>query len=96
MYIYRAGRSKFAVILLCLVARGDVVTMDCVDRLIRKSGMACPISGKILKESDIIRIARVSVQQYTSPWVNKHTAVDPCNNIHLLHPLLLNTKIYYT
>ena len=42
--------------------RGDVITMDCVERLIRKNGMLCPITGKVLKDSDIIRIVRVSVK----------------------------------
>ena len=33
--------------------------MECVDKLIRKSDMLCPISGKKLKESDIIPVVRV-------------------------------------
>jgi len=32
--------------------------MECVDKLIRKSDMLCPISGKKLKESDIIPVVR--------------------------------------
>ena len=40
---------------------GDAVTMECVDKLIRKSGMLCLISGQKFKESDIIAIVRVSV-----------------------------------
>jgi len=38
-----------------------MVTMECVGKLIRKSGMLCPISGKKLKESDIIPVVRVSI-----------------------------------
>ena len=38
---------------------GDVVTVECVDKLIRKN-MLCPISGRKLKESDIILVVRVS------------------------------------
>lgn len=36
---------------------GDVVTMECVNELIRKD-MVCPISGIKLKESDIIPLVR--------------------------------------
>ena len=39
---------------------GDVVTVECVDKLIRKNNMLCPISGQKLKESDIILVVRVS------------------------------------
>ena len=39
---------------------GDVVTMECVDKLIRTNNMMCPLSGKKLKESDIILLYRVS------------------------------------
>ena len=42
------------------IVSGDVVTMECVEKIIRKNGMLCPISGKILKERDIISIVRVS------------------------------------
>ena len=40
--------------------RGDVVTMECVEQLIRKNDMMCPITDKKLKETDIITIMRVS------------------------------------
>ena len=43
--------------------RGDVVTMDCVERLIRKNKMQCPITGKVLQERDIITIVRVSKER---------------------------------
>ena len=45
---------------------GDVVTVECVDKLIRKNNMLCPISGRKLKESDIILVVRVSnvITQY--------------------------------
>ena len=42
------------------VCSGDVVTMECVEMIIRKNNMLCPISGKTLKERDIIQIVRVS------------------------------------
>lgn len=42
------------------LCRGDVVTVECVDKLIRKNNMLCPISGRKLKESDIILVVRVS------------------------------------
>lgn len=44
----------------CAVLRptGDVVTMECIDKLIRKNDMLCPISGQTLRESDIITIMR--------------------------------------
>ena len=38
---------------------GDVVTMECVEKLIKKD-MLCPISGKQLKDSDIVPLVRVS------------------------------------
>lgn len=41
---------------------GHVVTMDCVERIIRKSSeedMICPMTGVKLKESDIIPLVRV-------------------------------------
>lgn len=43
----------------CAVLRntGNVVTMDCVDMLIKKD-MMCPFTGKRLKERDIIPIQR--------------------------------------
>lgn len=37
-----------------------MVTVECVDKLIRKNNMLCPISGRKLKESDIILVVRVS------------------------------------
>ena len=71
----RAQRSKcgrrphLLVIMMQLIAKpfstfqsgsGDVVTMECVDKLIRTSDMLCPISGRTLKaDSDIISIVRV-------------------------------------
>lgn len=36
---------------------GDVVTLECVEKLIRKD-MMCPISGCRLKEADIIVMQR--------------------------------------
>ena len=45
---------------VCALCRGDVVTVECVDKLIRKNNMLCPISGRKLKESDIILVVRVS------------------------------------
>lgn len=36
---------------------GDVVTMDCVENIIKKDWM-CPLTGKPLKESDIIPMKR--------------------------------------
>ena len=43
----------------CAVLRntGNVVTMDCVEKLIKKD-MMCPFTGERLKESDIIPIQR--------------------------------------
>lgn len=38
---------------------GNVVTMECVEKLI-KPDMVCPITGQKLKESDIIIMERVS------------------------------------
>ena len=49
------------------VFRGDVVTMDCVERLIKKNGMQCPITSKVLKEKDIIPIFRVSTAWSSCP-----------------------------
>ena len=51
---------------------GDVVTVECVDKLIRKNNMLCPISGRKLKESDIILVVRVSnvITQYR--WINDY------------------------
>ena len=48
---------------------GDVVTMECVNELIRKD-MVCPISGIKLKESDIIPLVRVSLQLFAYFNVN--------------------------
>nr|CCU09388.1 nitric oxide synthase-interacting protein [Suberites domuncula] len=44
----------------CAVLRpsGEVVTMECVEKLIRTSDMMCPLTGKKLKESDIIQLDR--------------------------------------
>jgi nitric oxide synthase-interacting protein len=44
----------------CVLLRpsGDVVTQECVDRLIRKNNMLCPITGKTLKEKDMIPLQR--------------------------------------
>lgn len=39
------------------VSSGDVVTLECVEKLIRKD-MICPITGQRLKESDIIVMQR--------------------------------------
>lgn len=39
------------------VRSGDVVTLECVEKLIRKD-MICPITGQRLKESDIIVVQR--------------------------------------
>ena len=35
--------------------------MECVEKIIRKNDMLCPMSGKTLSEKDIIRIIRVSI-----------------------------------
>ena len=40
-----------------LYASGDVVTLECVEKLIRKD-MVCPITGQKLKEADIIVMQR--------------------------------------
>jgi nitric oxide synthase-interacting protein len=44
----------------CVLLRpsGDVVTQECVDKLIRTSNMLCPITGKTLKEKDLIPLQR--------------------------------------
>lgn len=39
---------------------GDVVTLECVEKLIYPNDMICPITGIKLKDSDIISLARVS------------------------------------
>ncbi len=49
----------FFVVVICC-SSGDVITTDCVEKIIRKNGMLCPLSGKTLKEKDIIHIVRVS------------------------------------
>jgi len=41
-----------------LKTTGDVVTMDCVNKIIRKSGMKHPLTGDELFEEDIIEISR--------------------------------------
>ena len=41
------------------------MTMECVEKLIKKD-MLCPISGKKLKDSDIIPLNRVSSMLITS------------------------------
>ena len=41
------------------LSSGDVVTQECVDRLILKNNMLCPITGKTLKEKDLIILQRV-------------------------------------
>jgi len=40
----------------CAVLRptGDVVTVDCVEKIIRKNNLLHPITGEKLQESDII------------------------------------------
>ena len=38
---------------------GDVVTLECVEKVIKKD-MICPITGQKLKDSDIIVMQRVS------------------------------------
>ena len=38
---------------------GDVVTQECVDKLIRTSDMLCPITGKTLRGKDLIHLQRV-------------------------------------
>ena len=45
---------------VCALCSGDMVTVECVDKLIRRNNMLCPISGRKLKESDIILVVRVS------------------------------------
>ncbi len=52
--------------MLLIVCSGDVVTMECVEKLIRKNDMLCPLSGKTLKESDIITLVRVSLVMSSS------------------------------
>ena len=44
----------------CAVLRptGDVVTVECVNKVIRKNGMKHPMTGEILKEKDIIPVIR--------------------------------------
>ena len=44
----------------CAVLRptGDVVTMECVEKIIRKNNMQHPINGQLLKEKDIIPLDR--------------------------------------
>lgn len=46
---------------------GDIVTLECVEKVIKKD-MICPITGKKLKDSDIIVMQRVSsgYDQYVS------------------------------
>lgn len=41
-----------------LKTTGDVVTMECVEKLIRKNEMKHPITGDVLREKDIIPIER--------------------------------------
>lgn len=41
------------------VCRGDVVTMECVEKLIRKD-MIHPLTDRKLKDKDIIPLQRVS------------------------------------
>lgn len=48
---------NFLSALLYAVTSGDVVTLECVEKLIRKD-MICPITGQRLKESDIIVMQR--------------------------------------
>lgn len=43
--------------LCCVVCSGDVVTLECVEKLIRKD-MICPITGQQLKEADIVVMQR--------------------------------------
>ena len=45
----------------CLAFSGDVVTQECVDKLIRTSNMLCPITGKTLKGKDLIPLQRVNI-----------------------------------
>ena len=44
----------------CAVLRptGDVVTMECVEKVIRKNGMRHPNTGETLREKDIIPLVR--------------------------------------
>ena len=37
---------------------GDVVTLECVEKVIRKNGMRHPNTGQTLKEKDIIPLVR--------------------------------------
>lgn len=50
-----------------------MVTVECVDKLIRKNNMLCPISGRKLKESDIILVVRVSgiARGWSMHYVNR-------------------------
>ena len=51
--------NDFCTLIILLYSSGNVVTMECVERLI-KPDMICPITGQKLKESDIIAMKRVS------------------------------------
>lgn len=59
--IHEHGLYLVHVCMCVCVYRGDVVTMECVEKLIRKNEMLCPLSGNRLKDSDIIPIVRVSL-----------------------------------
>ena len=48
-------------IIICSYFSGDVVTLECVEKVIKKD-MICPITGQKLKDSDIIVMERVSIR----------------------------------
>ena len=54
---------------------GDVVTLECVDKLIRKSNMLCPITGQTLREKDIIVLQRVRISASACLTVFVHDTV---------------------
>ena len=55
-----------------------MVTMECVEKVIRTNGMVCPVSGQKLKDIDIITIVSVS-----SPHIIGAFG-------YVTHPLLIN------
>ena len=61
LFIYLLSVLKRVLVCTC---SGDVVTQECVDKLIRTSNMLCPITGKTLKEKDLIPLQRVRFCKY--------------------------------
>lgn len=58
----------FFVFFLLFYFSGDVVTMECVEKLIKKD-MIHPLTNSKLKEKDIIVLQRVSHEILNSPFV---------------------------